>query len=165
MRLASCGGVVRFRRPVLTSQHKMGSTVSPATFFPPSAVGAPIGRIVVRPHLGSGGLGRGPRGLLIQACWNLLYSRLIPGDSMQHDRNVSDTDTRAIKFLQQELARLQLAVRAVKSEVLYVLIEKYVAAARQGQPDKPVKAIVADAAAHYGVSIRTVWNAVGSSTK
>jgi hypothetical protein len=84
---------------------------------------------------------------------------------MQHDRNVSDTDTRAINFLQQDLARLQLAVRAVKCEILYVLIEKYVAAARQGQPDKPVKAIVADAAAHYGVSIRTVWNAVGSSTK
>jgi hypothetical protein len=102
---------------------------------------------------------------MVQACWNLLYSRLIPGDSMQHGRNASDTDKRAIKFLQQELARLQLAVRAVKSEVLYVLIEKYVAAARQGQPDKPVKAIVADAAAHYGVCIRTVWNAVGSSTK
>ena len=78
---------------------------------------------------------------------------------------MSDTDTRAIKLLAEERSRLQLAVRAVRAEILHMLIEKYVAAARQGQPDKPRKAIIADAAAHYDVSIRTVETAISTATR
>jgi hypothetical protein len=78
---------------------------------------------------------------------------------------VSDTDTRTIKLLAEERSRLQLAVRAVRAEILHMLIEKYVAAARRGRPDKPTKAIIADAAAHYDVSIHTVEIAISTATK
>ncbi len=46
-----------------------------------------------------------------------------------------------------------------------MLIEKYVAAARRAQPDKPRKAIIADAAAHYDVSIRTVEIAISTAAQ
>ena len=78
---------------------------------------------------------------------------------------MSDTDTRAIKLLAEERSRLQLAVRAVTAEILYMLIEKYVAAAGREQPHKPRKAVIADAAAHYDVSIRTVEIAISNATK
>jgi len=78
---------------------------------------------------------------------------------------VSDTATRAIKLSAEECSRLQLAVRAVRAEILHMLIEKYVAAARRAQPDKPRKAIIADAAAHYDVSIRTVEIAISTAAQ
>jgi hypothetical protein len=83
------------------------------------------------------------------------------GQSTRHDRDMADdTDTRVIRHLADKLADQQMAERELRTEALHTLIAKYVAAAREAQPDKQMKVIVADAVAHYGVSERTVWTAI-----
>jgi hypothetical protein len=78
---------------------------------------------------------------------------------------VSDTDTRAIKLLAEERSRLQLAVRAVRAEILHIAHREIRRGRPSGTAGQSRKAIIADAAAQYDVSIRTIEITVSTATK
>jgi hypothetical protein len=69
------------------------------------------------------------------------------------------TESRVIRRLADEIADRQMARRELRTEVLHVLIAKYVAMAER-ESDWPRKKIIWQAAKHYRVSERTVETAL-----